>query len=107
MKAQGAVLRSTMGLGPFLTLILLSRPARFEDELSKVNGDVTSVASATIHSAAEAEEAYSSQVAMVNPGPILKLLMMLRSPRSCHDGARWQGATLPPGCVMAVRYVSR
>jgi hypothetical protein len=44
---------------------------------------------------------------MVNLGPMLTLLMMLRSRSSHHDRTRWQGPTLPPGCVMVVRYVSR
>jgi hypothetical protein len=38
---------------------------------------------------------------------MLTLLTMLHSRSSRRDRRHWQGPTLPPGCVMVVRYVSR
>ncbi len=71
----------------------------------------------------EALQAHSSQPEMANLGPMISgvpttrrscawwgglvLLAILRSRSSRHDRMRWQGPTLPPGCVMVVRYSSR
>ena len=44
---------------------------------------------------------------MVNLGPMLKLLTMLRRRSPQLDRHHWQGPTLPRGCVMVVRYSSR
>ncbi|MGA3054607.1 MAG: hypothetical protein ABSD63_10400 [Candidatus Korobacteraceae bacterium] len=131
MKAQ-AVTTSAMAPGPFLTLILSSRQARFEDKVSrhiedeasrKLSGDTTTLSGAVLRSAEDAAEAQSDQPAMVNLGPMLSgvpttrlgcawwggltLLKMLRRRTPRRDRHRWQGPTLPPGCVMLVRYVSR
>ncbi len=106
MKAQ-AVTTSAMAPGPFLTSMLLSRQARFEDEGSrKVSGNTTGLSGAVLRSAEEAAEAQPDQPAMGHLGPELTLLTMLRR-RSPRRDRRWQGPTLPPGCVMLVRYVSR
>lgn len=59
-----------------------------------------------IRSEQEAAEARSSQPVMVDLGPILRFLTMLRClPR----GSRTHGRvpTLPAGCVIVVRYTSR
>jgi hypothetical protein len=102
------VLTRAMALGPFLTLILSSRETNFEDEGSrKESGDTTTLPGAVIRSAEDAAEAQSDQPVMVNLGPMLTLLTMLRRRTSRRDRPRWQGPTLPRGCVMVVRYVSR
>jgi hypothetical protein len=97
-----------MALGPFLTSLLLSRESNFQDEGSrKVSGDTTPACGAVIRRAEDATEAQSDQPVMVNLGPMLTLLTMLRRRTPRRDRPRWQGPTLPRGCVMVVRYVSR
>src|SRR5271167_1113141 len=115
MNAQ-AVTTSAMVAGPFLTLILSSRPASAEDEVSRrtadevsdeKNGDAPTPPGAIIRSAEDAAQAQPNQPAMVNLGPMLALLMMLRSRPPRHHSVHQRELTLPPGCVLAVRYMSR
>ncbi len=106
MKAQ-AVPRSAISLGPFLTLFLLLRPAEFDDNLSwKVSSDTTALAGAAMRRRTKTGEEHWIWPEVVNSGQILKLLMRLRI-HSSRNRARCQGPTLPPGCVMVVRYASR
>ena len=103
-------------LGPFLTLILLSRPATFDSELQrrvgnqvfhKDNGASSTMPGAVIRNAKDAVQARPDQPAMVNLSPTLALLTILRNrPRRRHSACRHE-LTLPPGCVSAVRYRSR
>lgn len=107
MKAQ-TVQSKTTTLGPFLTLILSSQEAKCEDEGSReASGDRRTGFGAVIGSAGDVAEAQSDQPVMVKLGPMLSLLTMLRRRSPRRDRSRWQGPTLPRGCVMVVRYSSR
>jgi hypothetical protein len=107
MKRQ-EVLAREMAVGPLLTSVLLSLESNSEDEGSrKESGDTTTLPGAVIRSAEDATEAQTDQPVMVNLGPMLTLLTMLRRRTSRRDRPRWQGPTLPRGCVMVVRYMSR
>jgi len=123
MKTQEFVAGS-MTLGPFLTLLLASRDHEFESHglQNDSNGALTDdiVLSRDEKDAAEASFAPPRVVTL---GPMtsgvsatrrtgawwdgLTQLMTLCSRSSRHDRMRWQVPTLPPGCVMVVRYASR
>ena len=64
------------------------------------------MSAAVIRNAKDALEAQASQPAMVNLGPLLTLLTMLRY-RPRRNRVHWQELSLPPGCVLAARYASR
>ena len=103
-------------LGPFLTLILLSRPAIFDRELQrrtgnqvshKDNGASSIMPGAVIRNAEDAVQARPDQPAMVNLSPTLALLAILRNRRRRRNGFCRHELTLPTGCVLAARYRSR
>ena len=98
---------SAMTLRPYLTSMLISRRANVEDQGSrKGSRDMTTLSGAVIRSAGDAAAAQPDQRAMVNLGPMLTLLTMLRRHSAHRDRPRWLGPTLPSGCVMVARYVS-
>jgi len=122
MKAQGVF----TSLGTFLTRMLSARESRVIEESSRqvVNedprkkssennvprrkwGDAPTMPEVVIRGAEDTVKAQSGQPAMVNPGPMLALMMMLRNrrPRSRRNHGR--ELSLPSGCVLAVRYASR
>ncbi len=122
MKAQGVF----TSLGTFLTRMLSARESRVIEASSRqvVNEDPRKKSSennvprrkrtdtptmpdVVIRSDGNTLKAQSSQPAMVNPGPMLALMMMLRNrrPRSRRNQERELG--LPSGCVLAARYASR
>ncbi len=106
MKAR-AVQSVAIALRPSLNSMLLPETNVKDKASHKESGVSTALPGAVIRTAAGAAEARASQPAMVNLGPMLKLLMMLRPRNSRHTRAHWQGPTLPLGCVMVVRYASR
>ena len=121
MNAQAA-LTDTPAPGPFFPGMLASAEDRFEDQVPrkenkvsrriasevspKTSAGATTAPGAVIRSARDALEAQSSQPAMVNLGPALTLLTMLRH-RPRRNRICWQELSLPPGCVLAARYASR
>ena len=106
MERQELLIRA-MAIGPFLTSLLFSREGNVEGEGSRKASAYTSpLCGAVIRSAEDAAGAQSDQPVMVDLGPMLTLLTMLRR-RSPHRDRSWQGPTLPRGCVMVVRYTSR
>ena len=123
MKRQ-EVPTTAMNPGPFLTLILSSRVAKVEDEgWRKVSSDTATLAGATFRRTEDTAEAQSDQPAIVNLARTisgvhssrhtcgwrrgLPLLRMFCRRSQRRDRPRWQGPTLPRGCVMLVRYASR
>jgi hypothetical protein len=72
---------------------------------TKVLGEKANVPGAVIRSAKDTAEAQTSPT-MVDLGPILRLLTTLR-PRPAQNRVHRQELSLPPGCVLAVRYASR
>ena len=122
MKAQGVF----TSLGTLLTRVLSAREREFahetlrrmanEDSQKKSRGneaprrkwgDAPTMPEVVIRGAEDTVKAQSGQPAMVNPGPMLALMMMLRNrrPRSRRNHGR--ELSLPSGCVLAVRYASR
>ncbi len=73
----------------------------------KKSSDTPTTPGVIIRNVRDAMKAQCSQPAIVNLGPVLALLTMLRSrqPRR-HRGSRPE-LGLPPGCVLAARYSSR
>jgi hypothetical protein len=106
MKAR-AVQSVAIALRPSLTSMLLPETNVEEKASRKESGVSTALPGAVIRTVPGAAKACASQPAMVNLGPMLKLMMMLRRRNSRHTRAHWQGPTLPLGCVMVVRYASR
>jgi len=123
MKAQGA-LSYTTALGRFVTLMLRAGEARLEYEesrraddkalpranhgvLRKESGDAPAMPGVVIRSVRDAMKAQCSQPAIVNLGPMVALLTMLHSRRPRRHRPPWHSLSLPPGCVLAVRYSSR
>lgn len=123
MKAQGILI---LGLGPFLARMLSARESEFDHETSShvvseasrkkswendiphtKRGDTPTMPGVAIRSAEDAAKAQFSQPAMVNPRPVPALLMMLRNRRPRSNRIPWRELSLPPGCVLAVRYMSR
>ena len=122
MKAH-ASLGNAIALGSFLTSIPLSREVNLNHEgLSQSSDDVTT-RSGAVSSRAELPQPQPAPPVMVRLG---RMISMIRTPRRrcawwrgltlltmlcqhspSHDRLRWQGPTLPAGCVMVARYTSR
>ena len=123
MERQELLIRA-LAVWPFLTSSMFSRKENVEDEgLRKANDDTAPLSAVVIDSAEDAAEAKLAQPVMVTLG---RMIFMIRTPRRrcvwwrgltllamlCGNSPRrdrdhWQGPSLPPGCVMVVRYTSR
>ena len=113
MKAQG-VATDTLELGSFLTRLGSLWRKHCENKASQRHqvshpkrADAPTAPGAVIRDAAAAMNGQPSQPAMVNLGPVLALLTMLRNRRPHRCRPRWQDLRLPRGCVLAARYASR
>lgn len=111
MRTHVAVNYAT-ALGRLLTRMLSVCEARSESAASRcanyhVNGDTSTVPGVVIRSLRDALKAQCSQPVIVNPGPMLALLLMLRKRAPRRDRIRWRELSLPSGCVLAARYMSR
>ncbi len=113
------------GLGPFLTRMLSVRESEPDQEISghaasdaskKQNAaddsdarrsDAPTEPAVVIGAAEDGAKAESGQRVMVNPGPMLVLLAMLRNRRPRSHRTHSRDLSLPPGCVLAARYTSR
>jgi hypothetical protein len=101
-------LTGSMALGPFLASLLASRDHEFESNgLPNERAGVSTADIALSRGERDVAGPHFARPRVVTPGPMLRLLMMLLSRNSRRERLRWQGPTLPPGCVMVVRYVSR
>ncbi|MGC2111480.1 MAG: hypothetical protein WA655_18335 [Candidatus Korobacteraceae bacterium] len=103
MKAQ-VVLGRAISFGKFLVSMLLSREANPDQGSRPASGDATAQSGAVVGSPAQGFEANSRQPSTANLGLTLRMMFPRRSRR---NRKRWQGPSLPPGCVMLVRYSSR
>jgi hypothetical protein len=104
MKAQ-LVRSRALVLGPFLTSMLSPETNVKDEGWQQVSGDTPTLT--VTPSAAEASEARSRRPVMLKLGPMRRALTMLRHRSPRRDRPRWQGPSLPPGCVLVVRCVSR
>jgi len=121
MKAQGIL----TSLGTFLTR-MPARESEFDHESSRPMvsvasrekgdendvprtklSDAPTMPGVVIGSPKDAATTQSSQPTMVNPGPVLALLTMLRNRRPRSHRVHGRELRLPPGCVLAARYASR
>lgn len=112
MKARGIL----SSLGPFLIQMMSARrdnldsdtARRAHNEASRRGGaDAPTSAGVVIRKVKGAIKARPSQPAIVRLGPVVALLMMLRNRRPRRNRVLWHRLSLPPGCVLAVRYTSR